>query len=105
MTEAGMLLRAVRTQGMLLRPLKRRINACKMPELRESMMAMYNRENRILQKKLKEVQPFLDRMPPELVSFCTMYYIHGFSIPECADMLGRSERQCARYKAKVEKGE
>ena len=105
MTEVGMLLRAVRTQGMMLRPLERRINACKMPELRESMMAMYNREQRIYDTKLKEVQPFLDKMKPEFVSFCTMYYIHGFSIPECADMLDRSERQCARYKAKVEKGE
>ena len=104
MTEVGMLLRAVRTQGMMLRPLERRINTCKTPELRESMCAMYNREQRILDAKMKEVQPFLDKMTDELRVFCTMDYVHGFSIPDVSDMLERSERQVARYKAKVEKG-
>jgi len=105
MTEVGMLLREVRTQGMMLRPLERKINNCKMPELRESMMAMYNREQRIYDAKLKEVQPFLDKMSPGLVTFCTMYYIHGFSLLEVSDMMERSYRHVQRYKSKVEKGE
>lgn len=105
MTDKGRQLRALRSQGLMLDPLEKKIDACRIPDLRESLINMYNRESRVRDNKLAELQPYIDSLPGEYAIFCRVYYVHGFTIAECADILNKSIRQCSRYKRLIEKGE
>ena len=129
MTTAGDALRRVRAQRMLVGRLGERIRretedgVCS-PRLdgmpgagkgldggletrlikREALERLAARESELLREYERAARSFMDRMNPEDYAFCALYYLAGLSLGETAEALERSERQCMRYKRRIEEG-
>lgn len=127
MTTAGDALRRVRAQRMLVGRLGERIRretedgVCS-PRLdgmpgagkglaggletrlikREALKHLAERESRLLREYERAARTFMDEMGPEDYAFCALYYLAGLSLSETAEALERSERQCLRYKRRIE---
>lgn len=71
-------------------------------EKKDAMERILRRESRRMREYEKEARKEMDGMKPEHYAFCAIYYIAGLSLEETAEAIGRSERQCARYKREIE---
>ena len=71
-------------------------------EKREAMRAVIDKESDMLREYEQAARRAMDEMRPELYAFCAMYYLAALDIEEAADAIGRSKRQCERYRAEVE---
>ena len=69
---------------------------------REALQRMAARESALMREYEKEARGAMDRMGPEDYAFCALYYLAALSISEVAEALDRSERQCLRYKRRIE---
>lgn len=69
---------------------------------REALQRMAARESALMREYEKEARGAMDRMGPEDYAFCALYYLAALSIGEVAEALDRSERQCLRYKRRIE---
>lgn len=69
---------------------------------REALQRMAARESALMREYEKEARSAMDRMGPEDYAFCALYYLAALSISEVAEALERSERQCLRYKRRIE---
>ena len=69
---------------------------------REALQRMAARESALMREYEKEARGAMDRMGPEDYAFCALYYLAALSISEGAEALDRSERQCLRYKRRIE---
>ena len=127
-TTAGDALRRVRAQRMLVGRLGERIrretgDGVHSPRLdgapgghgvasglearlikREALEGLAARESALLREYEREARTFMDAMCPEDYAFCALYYLAGLSLAETAEALERSERQCLRYKRRIEEG-
>ncbi|MBP3657068.1 MAG: hypothetical protein J6K32_10280 [Clostridia bacterium] len=68
----------------------------------EALQHALQRECAVLRRLESEARGRMDGMRPELYAFCVMYYIGGMSLMETVETLGRSERQCRRYRREVQ---
>lgn len=127
-TTAGDALRRVRAQRMLVGRLGERIrremgDGVHSPRLdgvsgghgmasglearlikREALERLAARESALLREYERVARTFMDAMSPEDYAFCALYYLAGLSLTETAEALERSERQCLRYKRRIEEG-
>ena len=71
---------------------------------REALERLAARESELLREYERAARSFMDRMNPEDYAFCALYYLAGLSLGETAEALERSERQCMRYKRRIEEG-
>ena len=71
-------------------------------EKREAMVRLIERESGILREYETAARAEMNEMRPELYAFCALYYLAALDIAETAEAIGRSERQCARYKQEIE---
>lgn len=71
---------------------------------RETLERLAARESALLREYEREARRFMDGMSPEDYAFCALYYLAGLSLGEVAEALERSERQCLRYKRRIEEG-
>ena len=71
---------------------------------REALEALAARECELLREYERTARTFMDAMNPEDYAFCALYYLAGLSLAETAEALERSERQCMRYKRRIEEG-
>ena len=71
-------------------------------EKQEALERMIKRESQLLSAYEKEAHALMDEMSPGLYAFCAAYYINAMSIEEASEIIGRSGRQCLRYKLEVE---
>ena len=69
---------------------------------REALQRMAARESALMREYEREARSAMDRMGPEDYAFCALYYLAALSISEVAEALDRSERQCLRYKRRIE---
>ena len=69
---------------------------------REALKRLAARESRLLREYERAARTFMDEMGPEDYAFCALYYLAGLSLSETAEALERSERQCLRYKRRIE---
>ena len=69
---------------------------------REALQRMAARESALMREYEKEARGAMDRMGPEDYAFCALYYLAALSLGEVAEALDRSERQCLRYKRRIE---
>lgn len=128
MSAAGSALRRVRTQRELVARLGERLrretmDGMRSPRLdglpaghdlpggleaglikREMLERLAERERGLLREYERAARAFMDAMNPEDYAFCAMYYLAGLSLSETAEALERSERQCLRYKRRIEEG-
>lgn len=72
-------------------------------EKKDSLERMLRRESEVLREYESEARREMDTMKPEHYAFSAMYYVAGLSLVDAAETLGRSERQCARYKREIER--
>lgn len=72
---------------------------------REALERLTARESDLLRSYERAARTFMDAMGPEDYAFCALYYLAGLSLGETAEALERSERQCLRYKRRIEEGE
>lgn len=70
----------------------------------EALQALAARECELLREYERAARAFMDAMSPEDYAFCALYYLAGLSLSETAEALERSERQCLRYKRRIEEG-
>lgn len=128
MSAAGSALRRVRTQRELVARLSEQLrretmDGVRSPRLdglpagqgmpcglearlikREMLERLAERESSLLREYERAARAFMDAMNPEDYAFCAMYYLAGLSLSETAEALERSERQCLRYKRRIEEG-
>ena len=71
---------------------------------REALEGLAARESALLREYERTARTFMDAMGPEDYAFCALYYLAGLSLAETAEALERSERQCLRYKRRIEEG-
>ena len=71
---------------------------------REALERLTARESDLLRSYERAARTFMDTMGPEDYAFCALYYLAALSISEVAEALERSERQCLRYKRRIEEG-
>ena len=69
---------------------------------REALEGLAARESALLREYERTARTFMDAMNPEDYAFCALYYLAGLSLTETAEALERSERQCLRYKRRIE---
>lgn len=123
----GEKLRRVRAQVGLLRQLGEQLEAAKttlraveltgMPKggglpcgldvrlsKKDALERIIRRESAVLRRFEREARAEMDMMKPELYAFSAMYYLGGLSIEEAGEIIGRSKRQCMRYKKEIEGG-
>ena len=92
-------LAAVRWQALYMR----RIEAGGRTEARHELRIKSERRRDIALEL--EARKVMEDMAPELYAFCVFYYIGGVSLKETSRAIDRSERQCLRYKMRIERGE
>ena len=71
---------------------------------RETLERLAARESALLREYEQAARLLMDEMNPEDYAFCALYYLAGLSLGETAEALERSERQCLRYKRRIEEG-
>lgn len=71
-------------------------------EKKEAMERMLRRESALLLDYEKAARAQMDGMKPDEYAFCALYYIGALSLEETAEAIGRSTRQCARYKREID---
>ena len=76
--------------------------SCSRTPVREALKRLAARESRLLREYERAARTFMDEMGPEDYAFCALYYLAGLSLSETAEALERSERQCLRYKRRIE---
>lgn len=69
---------------------------------REALQSMAARESALMREYEREARSAMDRMGPEDYAFCALYYLAALSLGEVAEAMDRSERQCLRYKRRIE---
>ena len=88
---------AVRRQAQYLR----RIEASVCDHALHSRRHM--KERRRYNELEKAAREAIETMQPRMYAFCVLYYIHGVSLAETGRLLDRSERQCKRYRLRIER--
>ena len=69
---------------------------------KDALERMIYRESALLRKYERAARAEMDAMTPGMYAFCTMYYLSGLSLEKAGEMIGKSERQCRRYKKEIE---
>jgi len=72
-------------------------------EKREGMREVIEMESAVLREYEQAARGEMDRMRPELYAFCAMYYLAALDLEGTAEAISRSERQCERYRAEIER--
>lgn len=102
MTELGKAMVDVRAQVLVVRGLKRQMKCAQAESEKKYFNLKLRQQTRILVKLEAKARSLMNDMKPEMYAFCVMYYISGMSLAVTAETLGRSVRQCARYKRRIE---
>ena len=69
---------------------------------KDALERLLTQECARLRRYEEEARREMDTMRPEIYAFAAMYYLCAMSVEETAEALGRSERQCMRYKQTAE---
>lgn len=72
-------------------------------ERREAMERMMRRESALLREYEREARALMDGMKPTEYAFCMMYYLDARTLEETSLAIGRSIRQCERYRSEIGK--
>lgn len=70
---------------------------------KDAMERMIEHESARLHRYEEEARREMDTMNPDVYAFCLMYYLCAMTLEETVETLGRSERQCLRYKRAAER--
>ena len=106
MTKDGLkALRAARNQAQYLKKLRQTAKKDSDAGGGGLHSARIRREGKRMELLEKAAVEEMDGLTPEVYAFCMAYYVGGLTLLEAAEMIDRSERQCNRYKALVERGE
>lgn len=103
MTELGKAMVDVRAQVLVVRGLNRQMKCAQAESEKKYFNLKLKQQTRTLVKMEAKARSLMDHLKPEMYAFCVMYYINGVSLAVTAETLGRSERQCARYKKNIER--
>lgn len=68
----------------------------------EGLESMLARAKEALESDRVRARRAMCGMSAELFAFCQLYYIEAMTLEETAEVMGRSERQCRRYRSEVE---
>lgn len=102
MTELGKAMVDVRAQVLVVRGLNRQMKCAQAESEKKYFNLKLKQQTRTLVKLEAKARSMMNDMKPEMYAFCVMYYISGMSLVVTAETLGRSVRQCARYKRRIE---
>ncbi|MBR5301665.1 MAG: hypothetical protein IKU38_02365 [Clostridia bacterium] len=71
-------------------------------EKKDALERMLRRESELLREYERAARKEMNSMRPVLYKFCAVYYIGALEPGAVCEAIGKSPRQCARYRKEIE---